>query len=200
MARRLASSRERGAALIDILTALAILSITAASAIPQIQPWVAELHAGDQSRRVWQWMVAAQTDASRRGRAVGLEWTEREGRLWGVVVVDGNGNGITQTDIDAGIDVSAGADVPMFDVVSGASVGIRTRVRAIDDSGWLEPGSDPIRFGRSDRVTFTPDGRATPGTVYVSGRLGAQYAVRVSGTSGRVQLLRYESSSGDWNP
>jgi len=198
MASRLANSPERGAALIDILTTLAILSVTAASAVPQMQPWVAELHAGHEARRVWQWMVAAQTDASRRGRAVGLEWTVRDGRLWGVVVVDGNGNGISQADIDAGIDVSAGADVPMFDPTSGVSIGIHSRVRAIDDAGWLEAGSDPIRFGRSDRVTFTPDGRATPGTVYVSGRQGSQYAVRVSGTSGRVQILRYERSSGGW--
>lgn len=195
-----ANSSERGAALLDTLVALTLLVLTAASVVPQVAPWSADLHASHQARRVWQWMVAAQTDAIRRGQAVGLEWSEREGRLWGLVFVDGNGNGITQTDLDAGIDVSAGADVPMFEQASAVRFGITAKIRAIDDTGWLEPGSDPIRFGRTDRVTFTPDRRATPGTVYLSGEGGAHFAVRVSGSTGRVQLLRYRRVPGDWVP
>ena len=200
MAPRPESSTERGAALIDTLAVLTILAVTATSVVPQVGPWVAELQASHEARRVWHWMVAGQTEAGRRGQAIGLAWTEREGRVWGAVVVDGNGNGITQAEIDAGVDGSAGADVPMFDVTTGVDFGIPRRVRAIDDTGWLEAGSDPIRFGRADRVTFTPDGRATPGTVYIAGPRGSQYAVRVSGTSGRVQLLRYRSTSADWVP
>jgi len=200
MAPHPASSPSRGAALIDVLAALAILAVTAASAVPQVGQWRDELQAGHDARRVWQWMVAGQGDASRRGRAIGLEWVERDGRVWGTVLEDGNGNGISQADIDAGIDRSVGADVPMFDLASGAGFRITERVRAIDDSGWLEAGGDPIRFGRADRVTFTPDGRATPGTVYVAGRGGAQYAVRVQGGTGRVQFLRYRRGYSDWVP
>jgi hypothetical protein len=200
MRPRPANSPERGAALLDTLTALAILAVSAATVVPQTTLWSAELLVDQEARRVWHWMVAAQTDASRRGQTVGLQWYEREGRLWGMVVVDGNGNGIVQADLDAGIDTSAGMDVPMFDTASGVGFRIPARVRAIDDSGWLEPGSDPIRFGRTDRVSFTPDGRATPGTVYVAGRRGSQYAVRVSGATGRVQLLRYRRIPGDWVP
>jgi len=195
-----ASSPDRGAALIDVLAALAILAVTAASAVPQVGQWRDELQASHEARRVWQWMVAGQTEASRRGQAIGLEWFERGGRVWGTVLADGNGNGISQADIDAGIDRSVGADVPMFDLASGADFRITERVRAIDGSGWLEAGGDPIRFGRADRVTFTPDGRATPGTVYVAGRGGAQYAVRVQGGTGRVQFLRYRRGSSDWIP
>jgi hypothetical protein len=41
-------------------------------------------------------------------------------------------------------------------------------------------------------VSFTPDGTASSGTVYVRGRGGAQYAVRVLGATARTRVLRYD--------
>ena len=52
--------------------------------------------------------------------------------------------------------------------------------------GMLE--GDPIRFGRSDILSFSPLGTATPGTFYLAGD-GAQAAVRVTGGSARVRLM-----------
>jgi len=67
-------------------------------------------------------------------------------------------------------------------------VGINAGVPAIPpDSGILDP-SDPIRFGASNMVSFSPLGTATPGTFYLAGE-GLQGAVRVTGGSARVRLM-----------
>jgi hypothetical protein len=55
------------------------------------------------------------------------------------------------------------------------------------DSGILDT-EDPIRFGRSNILSFSPLGTATPGTFYLAGE-GVQAAVRVTGPSARVRLL-----------
>jgi hypothetical protein len=41
-------------------------------------------------------------------------------------------------------------------------------------------------------------GPTTSGSVYVLGRDGTQWAVRVLGVTGRVRLLRYVPSTGGW--
>jgi hypothetical protein len=66
-------------------------------------------------------------------------------------------------------------------------VGFVPGVRAIPpDTGFLE--GDPIQFGSSDILSFSPLGTATPGTFYLAGE-GIQGAVRVSPGSARVRLL-----------
>jgi hypothetical protein len=55
--------------------------------------------------------------------------------------------------------------------------------------------SDPIRFGRSDMVSFSPLGTATPGTFYLAGG-GMQAAVRVTGGTARVRILLWQD--GRW--
>jgi hypothetical protein len=62
------------------------------------------------------------------------------------------------------------------------------------------PGSDPIRLGASDRVTFTPTGTATPGSLYVRGPGNAQYVVRILGETGRTRVLKFSAGSGTWHP
>jgi hypothetical protein len=54
--------------------------------------------------------------------------------------------------------------------------------------------SDPIRFGRSNMVSFSPEGTATPGTFYLAGEY-FQAAVRVNGMTSRVRVLVYR---GRW--
>jgi type II secretory pathway pseudopilin PulG len=53
---------------------------------------------------------------------------------------------------------------------------------------------DPIRFGRSEILSFSPIGTSTPGTFYLAGE-GIQGAVRVT-TNARVRLL--VSYGGPW--
>ena len=59
------------------------------------------------------------------------------------------------------------------------------------------PG-DPVRIGSSSLMSFTPLGTATPGTIYLRGRDGSQYAVRVLGATGRTRVLRDAPGTREW--
>ena len=65
--------------------------------------------------------------------------------------------------------------------------------------GSAAPGSDPIRLGSSDGVTFTPTGTATSGSLYLLGRGGVQLVVRIYGETGRTRILKYYSATGQWS-
>ena len=64
--------------------------------------------------------------------------------------------------------------------------------------GVLMPDDDPIRFGRSDTVTFTPRGTASSGTLYVSDGRHLVVAVVLYGHTGRIRTWRFERHSWSW--
>ena len=71
------------------------------------------------------------------------------------------------------------------------------------ESGYvtsLEPGSDPLRIGRTALVTFSPLGSSSSGTLYVAAHRGPQMAIRLYGASGRVRVLMFDTRSGQWRP
>jgi len=47
-------------------------------------------------------------------------------------------------------------------------------------------------------LSFTPVGTASSRTLYVRGRDGSQYAVRVLGATGRTRVLRYAPATRTW--
>jgi hypothetical protein len=107
---------------------------------------------------------------------------------------DGNGNGVRSADIAAGRDVRIAGPFPLSGGAPGVRVGINPGVPNIPP----EPGQlsgDPIRFGSSDILSFSPIGTATPGTFYLAGD-SAQAAVRVNGGSARVRLMLWRG--GRW--
>ena len=52
----------------------------------------------------------------------------------------------------------------------------------------MVPG-DALRIGGSELLSFSPTGTATSGTLYLAGRTGLQYAVRVLGATGRIRTV-----------
>ena len=73
--------------------------------------------------------------------------------------VDGNGNGVLQRDIDRGTDPPL-AGVEWLDAhARDVSLRINQPVTDAGGSGSLEPGSDPLRIGRTALVTFSPFGQ-----------------------------------------
>jgi hypothetical protein len=104
------------------------------------------------------------------------------------IYVDGNHNGVLSADIASGRDRRVAGPRALDAGLTGVRVGINANVPAIPpDSGTLDP-ADPIRFGRSNMLSFSPMGTATPGTFYLAGDF-AQAAVRVTPESARVRIL-----------
>jgi hypothetical protein len=62
----------------------------------------------------------------------------------------------------------------------------------------VDEGGDPVRVGSGDVLTFGADGVGASGTLYLRGRRGGQFAVRVNGLTGRVRAFEYQASTRRW--
>ena len=129
-------------------------------------------------------IVAVQFTQTARGYALGE-------------YVDGNRNGVLAVDMQSGVDWRRGAIEHLPDQIPGVDFGAAPGLPAIDPGG-TPPGGDPIRLGVANRASFSPVGTATPGTVYIRGRNGAQYAVRILGETGRTRIVKF--ARGRWRP
>lgn len=188
----------RGVALVDIVAALALSLAMAAMAAPVIGGTLDREYAIVGARHLAGQLQRARMEALKRSAAVAV-WLELVGERASVrLYVDGNGNGVVQRDIDRGTDLPL-AGVEWLDAhARNVSLRINQTVTDAGGSGSLEPGSDPVRIGRTALVTFSPLGSSTSGTLYVAASRGPQMAIRIYGASGRVRVLMFDARTRQW--
>jgi hypothetical protein len=132
-------------------------------------------------------MAAARSYAVMHGATVALRFDADASGITVQTFVDGDHDGLRTADIASGIDSSLDGVASIAHLFPGVTIGIRP-----------ELGTDPVRFGASDILSFTPIGTATAGSIYVLGDDGTQVAVRVLGATGRTRMERYLPSTGSW--
>jgi hypothetical protein len=187
----------RGAALVDLVFTCGIVAVIAGIAIPTI-------HAArdrDTTRMAARFLAtrlhAARYESLKRNACVAIRFDPVDvGRF--VVYVDGDGDGVLQSDIEGGIDVALGPESRLSDVFAAAALRILRDIPDPDGSGTLMANSDPIRLGSSNFLSFSPIGSATSGTIYLAGAGGAQAAVRMMGATGRLRVLLFDVGSRTW--
>lgn len=109
--------------------------------------------------------------------------------------VDRNGTGVRRAEIVAAIDDCPEGPVGFSTLFPGVAVAVDSTLTGPDG----EPGSaDPVRFGRSDIASFSPDGSCSAGSIYLRSAQGVQFAVRVAGVTGRTRVLRYDTGADAW--
>jgi len=137
-------------------------------------------------------------EAVRRGAYVALWFQSSAAGVRYASFADGNGNGVRTADIGRAIDTQVSAWESLSDHFTGVTFAIGQGVTDIDSGASLS--GDPVRLGGSDVLSFSPTGTATSGTLYLRGRSGLQYALRVLGATGRVRVLRFAAGEGQWLP
>jgi hypothetical protein len=137
--------------------------------------------------------------AIRSQRSVGLRFDTTSGSPRFEQVMDGNGNGLRSDELARGIDLRLTAAMRLDHYMPETAFGIGETMPGIDGESTLERGGSPIRLGPSHLLSFSPAGTSSSGTVYVLGRQGEQYAVRVLGATGRVRLLRFDARRRAWD-
>ena len=184
----------------EVLAAVAVIGIAAAVGAGPLREGFDRARLASAAGELGRRMVAARWQAVAGGRSVGLRF-EPEGEGWMVATyIDGDGDGIRAADIAAGRDRPAGAPFRPADGRGGVRFGIPAGryPRVPPSRGLLAGGQDPIRFGRSDIVSFSPLGDATAGTAYLTDDSGRMAAVVVFGATARVRVLRYDARTGAW--
>ncbi len=130
---------------------------------------------------------------------VGIQFVRTSAGYGFAVYTDGNGNGVRTRDIQKGMDPVLAPFVRLNELFQDVDFAVLPGLPAVDP-GSPPPGSDPIKLGSSDILTFTPQGTSTSGSLYLRGKSSSQYAVRTLGQTGRTRVLKFAPRAGTWNP
>ena len=101
---------------------------------------------------------------------------------------DGNGNGVRSAEIAGKVDREIEQPVRLFELFPGVDFAL-----TVDG----QP-ADPIQLSGTSLLTFSPAGTATSGSLYLRGRDGSQYVVRVLGATGRTRVQHYDARQQRW--
>jgi prepilin-type N-terminal cleavage/methylation domain-containing protein len=187
--------RDHGFSLVEALVAVAIVLVMAATAFPVFRAHFADAHlvgAGQQFKSQFRLAYSA---AVRSGVYTAIRFERHDdGTVWYAVYRDGDSDGVRSADIEDGKDTLVSGPFPLTGGAPGVSVAINPGIPALPPERGRLSG-DPVRFGSSDILSFSPLGTATPGTFYLAGDAG-QAAVRVTGGSARVRLMVWRG--GRW--
>jgi len=191
----------KGYTLAELLAVLAIVAMAVAVTLPA----AAMLRDGGRAAagaRTMATLLSAQRFKSVSGRRVrglqflkvGNAWTWRE-------VADGNGNGLRTAEITRGIDPVLSAEYALERQVEDVRIGIPPGgpyPEAPPGTGSLTTGDDPVRFGRSDLVSFSPVGSASSGTLYVTDGRRGLFAIVLYGPTARLRVWRFLPLERRW--
>jgi Tfp pilus assembly major pilin PilA len=179
----------RGFSLVETLILVVILLVVTAIAVPHLKAYSQEVHLVGAALKFKGQFREARSIALRSGTNTAIRFEEgADGVTWYSVYQDGNHNGVLSADIRAGRDRRIAGPFRLDGGAPGVRVGINPgNLAPPPDSGQLDT-ADPIRFGRSNMLSFSPLGSATPGTFYLAGE-GRQAAIRVTPGSSRVRLM-----------
>jgi Type II transport protein GspH len=164
------------------------LSVLLAIAIPQTITSVERSRGLAAVRYLGARMALARAQAVGRSTTVALRFEQGRRGMQINVFQDGNRNGVRSRDIDLQIDRPIDEPVELSDLFPGVDIGLTPRM----------PGVDAVQLGGTNLLSFTPRGTATSGSVYVRGRDGTQWVVRVLGVTARFRVLRYLPATGEW--
>lgn len=188
---------ERGATMIDLLVACALLAVVAAVAVPAMHAARDHDEARMAARDLANRLHRLRMQALRRNAAAAMRFDPVDvGRT--AEYLDGDSDGVRQADVDQSVDRLLDAPHHLRERFAGVRFAILYDIPDPDGVGMLAGGSDPLRIGSSNFVSFAPIGTATSGTVYLAGATGAQAAVRIMGATGRVRVLTFDRASHQW--
>lgn len=175
-----------GYSLLEFLVALAIVLIMGSVALPNIQGFRREAALVGAAQGFKAEFMRARSVAAARNAHTAIRFeTDPSGLTLYSTYVDGNFNGVLSADIAAGIDQRIAGPFRLDAGQAGVEVGVLPEAPS-PDGGAL--GLEPIRFGTSRMVSFSPFGTGTPGTFYLRTRI-SMAGVRVTGGSARVRIM-----------
>jgi len=183
--------------LIELMFVLGLAATVGSIAVPRVAAAVDQYRAAGAARFVLSRLQHARVRAITDSRDTALRITHDARGFSLGLYQDGNHDGVLARDIQAGTDRLLGVVERLPEQFPGVDFGTLPAVAGVE--GSAPPGTDPIRLGPADAVTFTPSGTASSGSLYVLGRGATQYVVRIYGETGRTRILRYNPRLRAWS-
>jgi Tfp pilus assembly protein FimT len=181
--------------------ALAILALALAVAIPSLATLLGRRSVDAAAAVLAGEIARARQEAITRHRNVGIAFElSPEGDRYGVYI-DGGQAGIRASEIASGVDRLTRGPMDFRAAFDGVRLGIPgpTAIPKVPPShGVLHPGDDPVQFGGTDIISFSPSGESSSGAVYLCDLKGDLRAVVVYGRSGRLRVWTYLADQHLW--
>jgi hypothetical protein len=184
---------------IEILFVLGTAATVSAVAVPETLTTIDDSRAAAAARYVSTRLQRARMESITRNTSTAVRFTLLTDHYDFIAYVDGNRNGVLSRDIQSGADQPIQSPDRLGDHFAGVDFGALPGLPAVDPTGTA-PGTDPIRLGSSNMVSFASAGTSTSGSLYIRGRREAQYVVRVYGETGKTRVLKFNVRSGQWMP
>jgi type II secretory pathway pseudopilin PulG len=185
--------------LLELLFAVTLSLTVGAVATPQLLASVDDLRAAGAVRYIATKLQQSRMEALSRSANVGWQFVITTNGYTYTPYLDGNGNGIRSKDIQTGVDLRIGPVERLTNQFAGVDFGVLPGLPPVDPGGTA-PGSDPIKLGSSNILTFTPLGTSSSGSLYLLGRRNAQYAIRILGETGKARILKFDPRLQQWKP
>jgi len=185
--------------MVDTLVALALMGLGVAIALPSLTSLRGQASLERVARQLAADAIRCRAEAINRRANVALVFDQHGDRFSYVPVADGDGDGVLRRDIQRGQDRPCGPRIRLDDLCRGARIGVPPGWGVPDPAGRgrLAPG-DGVRAGRSDMLSFSPLGDATPATVYFNDGRERMLAVRIYGGTARVRVLEWRRGWAGW--
>ena len=190
--------RRRGFTLVEMLIVMVLVVTVLGMGIPLLLTGLDEYRTASAARYLAGRFRLARASAVRRSATVALRFQDSGGIVRYAEFLDGNRNGVRTADIARGVDRRLTDFEAIGDHFPGVTFGFQPGVPAIGETSVAWGDRDPLQIGRSGIMSFTSDGCATSGTLYLRGRRTTQFAVRVLGATARTRVLKFEPVSRAW--
>lgn len=171
----------------EVLFVIGILAILGGMAVPPLAAGVERARTRAAARYLSTQLGMARTQAVTRGAVVAMRFESTPSGTTLGAVVDGNGNGVRLAEIDAGIDRRIDRPWALEEAFPGVSFALAA-----------DPAGQPIQLGGTTLLAFAPEGTSTSGSLYLLGRDGSQFAIRVLGATGRIRTQRLNPGTNSW--
>lgn len=191
-----------GFTLLELLVVVAVTGVAAAILFPPLQRASSATRVELASGEIVGALRLARSEAVKRRIHVAVRFEADGGDRWRFTLYrDGDGDGVRNADIRAGIDRQLGPPTRLAQLGAAVRFGFPTGLRPSDPGNprrRLDRLDDPIRFNASELASFNPLGGSTPGSVYLTDGERTLHAVRVLDRTGRIRVLRYDRDDDRW--
>jgi prepilin-type N-terminal cleavage/methylation domain-containing protein len=190
---------EQGYSLLELLFVIGILASIAGIGVPQLVSAMDDHRTAGAAHYLSTRIQRARIEAVTRSTSVALQFVDGAAGYSFGVFADGNGDGVRTQDIIDAIDVQLHTAERLADTFDGVDLGLLPGLPA-NEAGGAVPGTDPVKLGASNLLSYSPHGTCTSGSLYLRGRGQTQYVVRIFGDTGRTRVLKFNPRSRQWLP